>query len=135
MDYSPQTHLRPTILFPLCSEGPVYNPYISESVTIHYRWSALWGSNLPVLRRIRRQGGDCVVCESPPGNAFAIPIWMTDPSVCAAFSFGPPLVSLSALRALRIFLDGLHPTAKCDKHLEAPSPRPPPHSLRMQPRS
>jgi DNA invertase Pin-like site-specific DNA recombinase len=53
--------------------------------------------------------------HAPPGNAIAIPVWMTDPSVCAAFSVGPPVVSLSALRALRIFLDGLHPTAKCDK--------------------
>ena len=108
--------------FPVAPQGPSHNAYISESVTIHYRWSALWGSNLPVLRRIRREGGDCVVCESPPGNAFAIPIWMTDPSVCAAFSFGPPLVSLSALRALRIFLDGLHPTAKCDKPSGSTSP-------------
>jgi len=86
-----------------------------ESVTIHYRWSALWGASLPVQRRIHREGGDCVVCESPPGNAFAIPVWMTDPSVCAAFSVGPPLVSLSALRVLRTFLDGLHPIAKCDR--------------------
>ena len=60
--------------------------------------------SLPVLRRIHREGGDCVVCESPSGAAIAIPIWMTEPSVCAALSVGPPVVSLSALRALRTFL-------------------------------
>ena len=117
-----RVHSPTVATFPVAPQGPSHNAYISESVTIHYRWSALWGSNLPVLRRIRREGGDCVVCESPPGNAFAIPIWMTDPSVCAAFSFGPPLVSLSALHALRIFLDGLHPTAKCDKPSGSTSP-------------
>ena len=63
-----------------------------------------------------------MVCESPSGAAIAIPIWMTDPSVCAALSVGPPVVSLSALRALRTFLDGLHPTAKCDKSSENTSP-------------
>ena len=61
----------------------------------------------------------------------AIPIWMTDPSVCAAFSVGTPVVSLAALRALRTFLDGLHPTARCDK----PSGSTSPCSLQMQPRS
>src|SRR5207302_9293641 len=93
---------------PEAPQGPSHNAYISESVTIHYRWSALWGSNLPVLRRIRREGGDCEDCESPPGNAFAIPIWMTDPCVCSAFSFGPTPVSLSALHALRSVPDCLH---------------------------
>ena len=108
--------------FPEAPQGPSHNAYISESVTIHYRWSALWGASLPVLRRIHREGGDCVVCELPSGGAIAIPIWMTEPSVCAALSVGPPVVSLYALRALRTFLDGLHLTAKCDRSFGNTSP-------------
>jgi len=112
----------PWLTFPAAPRSPSHNAYVSESVTIHYRWSNLFGATLPVLRRMHREGGDCLVCESPPGNAMAIPIWMTDPSACSAFSVGPPVVSLSALRALRTFLDGLHPTAQCDKPFGNTSP-------------
>jgi len=108
--------------FPEAPQGPSHNTYISESVTIHYQWSALRGASLPVLRRIHREGGDCLVCESPSGSTVTIPIWMTEPSVCAALSVGPPVVSLSALRALRTFLDGLRPTAKWDKSSGNASP-------------
>ena len=115
-------HISTSVTVPEAPQGPSHNAYISKSVTIHYRWSALWGASLPVLRRIHREGGDCVVCESPSGGAITIPIWMTEPSVCAALSVGPPVVSLSALRALRTFLGGLHPTAKCDRSSGSTSP-------------
>src|SRR5712692_6118705 len=42
-----------------------HNAYASESVTIHYQWLDLFGKSLPVVRRMRRKDGDCVVCESP----------------------------------------------------------------------
>jgi len=90
-----------------------HSAYISGSVTIHYRWSYLFGMNLTAMRRMHRADGDWLICESPSGDAVAIPAWMTDPSTCAGFSLGPPLVSLSALRALRGFLHGLQPTAEC----------------------
>jgi len=102
--------------------GRSHSAYISESVTIHYRWSALFGASLPVLRRMHREGGDCLVCESPRGHPVAIPVWMTDQAGCAGFSVGPPAVSLPALRALRIFLDGLRSTAECAKPSENTSP-------------
>src|SRR5690349_18879954 len=95
--------------------GRSHSAYISESVTIHYRWCDLFGSNLPVLRRMRRENGDWVVCEAAHGNAVALPVWMTDQTACACFSLGLPVVSLSALRVLRTFLDALHSTSKCDK--------------------
>ena len=83
--------------------GRSHNAYISESVSIHHRWSYLFEATLPVLRRMHREDGDCLVCESPRGHAIAIPVWMTDgPSgLCCEFSVGPPAVSLPALRALR----------------------------------
>jgi hypothetical protein len=43
---------------------------ISEN---HNWWSDLFRANLPVLRRMHREGGDCVVCESPRGHPIAIP--------------------------------------------------------------
>jgi hypothetical protein len=71
---------------------------------------------------MHREGGDCLVCESPRGHPIAIPVWMTDQVVCAGFSVGPPEVSLSALNALQTFLDDLRSTAECDKPSENTSP-------------
>ena len=95
--------------------GQSHSAYISGSATIHYRWCDLFESSLPVLRRIRREDGDWLICESPQGNAIALPVWMTDQVACRGFSAGPRVVSLSALHMLRIFLDALHPTSECDK--------------------
>jgi hypothetical protein len=63
--------------------GRSHNAYISESVSIHHRWSYLFEATLPVLRRMHREDGDCLVCESPSGHSIAIPVWMTDHAVCA----------------------------------------------------
>src|SRR5215469_10027133 len=68
--------------FPEAPQGPSHNAYISESVTIHYRWSPLWGASLTVLRRIHREGGDCVVCKSPSGSDYSLPPART--RACAA---------------------------------------------------
>ena len=95
--------------------GRSHSAYISENVTIHYRWCNRFKSSLPVLRRMRREQGDWLICETPEGNALAVPVWMTDPAICAGFSSGPPLVSVAALRELRAFLDALQPAAVCDK--------------------
>jgi hypothetical protein len=97
-----------------CQRGPSHNAYISESITIHYRWSHLFQATLPVLRRMHREGGDCFVCEFPSGHSIAIPVWMTDQAVCAGFSVGPPAVSLPALRTLRTFLDGLRSRSRVE---------------------
>ncbi len=99
-----------------------HNAYASESVTIHYQWLDLFGKSLPVVRRMRRKDGDCVVCESPKGNAIAVPAWMTVKVVCAGFSVGPPVVSLSALRELRNLLHSLRPTVECDNSSRKASP-------------
>jgi hypothetical protein len=93
-----------------------------NAVTIHYRWLDLFGKSLSVVRRMRRQDGDCVVCESPKGNAIAVPAWITDKVVCAGFSAGPPVVSLSALPELRNLLHSLRPTVECDNSSGKASP-------------
>jgi hypothetical protein len=64
---------------------------------------------------MRRSDGHWVICETPQGNAIALPAWMTDQTTCACFSLGPCAVSLSALGELRLFLNALHSTAECDK--------------------
>src|SRR5205085_816583 len=103
---------RPLLPYSLCVHcafsSMVYIP-ISEHVTIYYPWCSRFGLSLPVLRRMRQQQGDSLICETPEGNAFALPAWMADRAVCAAFSLGPPVASVFALRTLRVFLDGLHP--------------------------
>src|SRR3954447_17515815 len=67
---------------------------------------------------MRPEGGDILICESPEGNAVAIPSWMTDTVICTAFLPGPPLTSVMALQELRTFFDALHARAKCDKPSE-----------------
>lgn len=99
-----------------------HNAYASESVTIHYQWLDLFGKSLSVVRRMRRQDGDCVVCESPKGNAIAVPAWMTDKVVCAGLSVGSPVISLAALRELRNLLHSLRPTVECDNSSGKASP-------------
>src|SRR6516162_165936 len=102
--------------------GRSHSAYISESVTVHYPWCNLFQSSLPVLRRMHRDNGDWVICESPDGNAVALPVWMTDESTCAAFSAGIPVVSLNALRELRGVLDALHSASNYDKPSGKTSP-------------
>ena len=70
--------------------GRSHSAYISEQVTVHYRWSDLFGSTLETLRVIRRNEGEWLICEAPTGNAVAIPTWMADRAICSAFTFGPP---------------------------------------------
>src|SRR5437762_5178500 len=71
---------------------------------------------------MRRQNGDFVVCESPKGNAVAVPAWMTDKAFCAGFSVGPPVVSLSALRELRNVLHSLRLMVEWDNSSGKASP-------------
>jgi len=120
------------VLFSPWRWGRSHSAYISESATIHYRWFSLFGASLPVLRKMHREDGDCLVCESPKGNAIAIPAWMTDQSICAGFSIGPPVVSLTALRALRNFLNDLHSTAECDNPSGKASPSESPDEAKTQ---
>jgi hypothetical protein len=109
-------------MFFQCRWGRSHSAYISESITVHYRFCDLFGSSLAVLRRMRRSDGDWVICETPQGNALALPGWMTDPTICSRFSLGLRAVSLSALCELRLFLDALHSSRECDKPSRNTSP-------------
>jgi hypothetical protein len=82
----------------------LHDAYVSERVTIHYRWHALHGVSLQCRRRC---GHDYLECELPDGTAALIPAWMIDGVACARFSFGEPLVSLESLERLRTLLDSL----------------------------
>jgi hypothetical protein len=74
-------------------------------VTVHYRWCALRGVQLQCRRQLSDSDGDYLDCELPDGAGALIPSWMTDPVVCAGFSFGAPLISLQALIELRLLLN------------------------------
>jgi hypothetical protein len=78
-----------------------HNAY--ESVTIHYRWHALAGKTLPVLRRIKQHQGDVFVCELSSGDAAYVPAWMTEP-VCKRYGLGRPRISVQALAVLHQLL-------------------------------
>lgn len=62
--------------------------------------------------------GGWLICESPGGGTQAIPTWMTDAALCAAFSAGPPEVSATALVELLPFLRDLNSSVKADAQLE-----------------
>ena len=84
-----------------------HNAYVSERVTIHYRWLALYGVSLECERRVSLPDGEYLHCVLPDGAMGAIPVWMTDAVACAEFSAGDPLASVEALVALRTLLDSL----------------------------
>ena len=85
-------------------ERQLHDAYISDRVTIHYRWHALQG--VPLQCR-RRHGPTYLECELPDGTSALVPTWMIDAVACARFSSGAPLVSLEALEHLRTLLDSL----------------------------
>jgi len=99
----------------------LHNAYVSERVTIHYRWSIWYGNSLPVVRRIDHGQGDWLICELPGGDTQTIPTWMTDAALCATFSAGPPEVSVTALTELFSFLRALNSSVKSNQLLEIAS--------------
>jgi hypothetical protein len=84
-----------------------HNAHVLTNVTVHYRWHALWGTQLQCRRQIAGSDGDYLDCELPDGAGAQIPVWMTDPVVCAGFSFGTPVASVEALVELRSLLDSM----------------------------
>jgi hypothetical protein len=84
-----------------------HDAYVSERVTVHYRWLALHGVSLQGQRCVSRPDGEYIHYELPDGSPSAIPAWMTDPVTCAEFSLGEPFVSIEALTNLRVLLDSL----------------------------
>jgi len=56
------------------------------------------------MRRTGRRGSEVVHVEIRPRVWRALPAWMTDASVCAAMSLGPPQLSIAALNELRAVL-------------------------------
>ena len=91
-----------------------HNAHVLTSVTVHYRWFALRGIQLHCRRKLSDLDGDYFDCELPDGAGALIPAWMTDPVVCASFSFGTPVASLEALMQLRSLLDA-GPAGQCSR--------------------
>ena len=91
----------------MAHQSQSHNAYVSERVTIHYRWLALHGVSLECERRVSLPDGEYLHCVLPDGAMGAIPVWMTDPVACARFSSGDPQVSVEALLDLRALLDSL----------------------------
>src|SRR5262245_7167383 len=46
-------------------------------------------------------------CELPDGTRGTVPSWMTDAAACAVLTVGPPVVAITTLQELRLFLDVL----------------------------
>ena len=46
-------------------------------------WCNLFEQSLPILRRMHREEGDWLVCETPQGNAVALPMWMSKQAALA----------------------------------------------------
>ena len=97
------------------SQSLSHNAYVPERAIVHYRWSVWFGNSLPVVRRIDHGQGDWLICELPGGDTQTIPAWMTDATLCATFSSGPPEVSINALVELLSFLCALNCSVKSNR--------------------
>ena len=66
-------------------------------------------------RRVEFPRGEYIFCELPDGTIGGFPSWMADAAQSSAVTVGSPLVSITALAALRTLLDTLHSAPKRDK--------------------
>jgi hypothetical protein len=59
--------------------------------------------------------GEYIFCELPDGTIGGFPAWIAEATKASDVTIGTPLVSVSALAALRTLLDRLHSASKRDK--------------------
>ena len=70
--------------------------------------------SLRVYRKHSRGDDKQFLCQLPDGTIAGLPTWMMDAD-CDQYSIGEPMVSLDALRSLRVVLNSLQRPPKCDK--------------------
>jgi hypothetical protein len=75
------------------------------TVTVHYPYHPLTGQKLRVWRTMKHGNTELLYCESEGNRIVTVPKWMTDYARCNALSEGEPYVEISALLALKDFLD------------------------------
>lgn len=92
----------------------LHNAYVSEAVTVYYKWHPLCGQSLRVVRRTRDRHGEHLFCELSDRTVCFLPRWMFSPE-CAQFSLGKPAIALEALNELRDLLTSLQKSSSCDK--------------------
>ena len=87
----------------------VTSPHTTHQLSgqqIHYRHHPFHGSEVEVVRPLRRSGEEVLVVKVPQGFQIAIPGWMLDAGHCNGLPQEErPRVSLAALLALAALLD------------------------------
>ena len=83
-----------------------HTAHIPGSGAIHYRHHPLFGEEVEVLRRCRRDAVDCVMIVVADGTRCLIPKWMLDSASCSTVvDQDTPTIAFSALCSLRDLLD------------------------------
>jgi hypothetical protein len=77
----------PSRRLPQTAANQQYTTQIFETVTVHYRWHALFGQTLRVTSHAKVTAANEIVCQQPDGTRVVLPLWMLDPK-CAEFVVG-----------------------------------------------
>ena len=109
----------------------LHNAYVSEAVTVYYKWHPLCGQSLRVVRRTRDRHGEHLFCELSDRTVCFLPRWMFSPE-CAQFSLGKPAIALEALNELRDLLTSLQKSSSCDKGSVASLPQEDEHEINAE---
>ena len=81
---------------------PAHKPHkLSETVTVHYRFHPLAGTQVQTLERRSHRGEAVVVVADSEGRRYHLPIWMTVPEAAQWGLRKRPRLSLPALSELR----------------------------------
>jgi hypothetical protein len=91
--------------YQIASAAPPHTTHQLSPQKIHYRHHPLHGTEVEVVRVLRRDGEEVFTVKVPAGFQLALPSWMLDPIYCGSLpQEGRPRVSLAALLELEALM-------------------------------
>ena len=103
---------------------PLHTTHDLHSTKICYRFHPFYGTEVEVIRYLRRIDSAILIVRLPGGAQVAVPEWMLQPQVCDQLVIeAEPRISIDALIELRALIDAqrLKNTSKEDCCAESPS--------------
>jgi hypothetical protein len=90
----------------MCVGRPPRTTHDSYSAKIYYRFHPFYGTEVEVIRHLRRSEPAILILKLPGGAQLAVPEWMLLPQVCDRLVIETePRISIDALIDLRALVD------------------------------
>jgi hypothetical protein len=103
---------------------PPHTTHDPQSAKICYRFHPLYGTEVEVIRCLRKSASVILIVKLPSGVQIAVPEWMLIPLACDQLRIeDKPRISIYALIALRRLIDSqrLNNSLKAAGHAESPA--------------